>query len=1353
MNPKAMAVAFTALMLASTMPAGEARHIDPLVPDVPILPRVYATQDCIPVGVDATILARVNQALAGDPAFYQDDLGVPSLCVNGPVAEYQQFVNDANALLEHVRSVSREIQRQVNWRLEGTLPESSYPNDLVEPRTVLLNDSFDGYRTGGFGDWNVISQRGEDALWSIETIADPNGTVHAYRFGGDAGYERGAHQWLVSPEIDLTALKGNRTAVRDLAYLRETAREHLRYMCNTYRGGNAPQSYGSGDYVFLCGESGSISENSPTQGAPIDVTLPRLHAVVEAYEMAFDDAIYTLPVMQHGAHLDLTYRLNMAPGEDGVRMWIYTGDRAPDRRALFNDTLLRFEASRNCAYHQQTAANVIPQQYDDIGGILSTNQPTYELTCPPTQQGGDIVRDQEAYDNFPTNRERRGGLLVPLEPGKDEGMSATRAFASTPGGGDVFNRVAFTGDVAEWLTARVNLTDWMGDRVWILFEVKTLPNERGDDIFSDTSRFPRQKDFGFQLAHVRVEGDGYHRNFRLKDTAATYVYQIPGNDFNDDTRTRTTTPPGNAPILTWVHNAGDYTENGTVTISVRAKSNATSASFETLGTVRRNVTLEPDQVLTLAVPWGEVLTANHQTLREGWLYEVSASLTERINGTGTLPQQVENLSRTPPILDPNATRVMPANAASIPQLNAGNLSLVQNVRAATIRDVTLLRADRTSGNPLQLCRAPLPLDLRCDEHYAGPKGEPRSVLVGVRNDGNTPQNITLDLSAYLDGVGKPDIIMDDAQKIARDVLPGEVRAVTWTVIASQPGAYDLVITPVPEVPAGVAPPPVKPAERKLYVQRSTGLLCLDSIVERECGPTFNGDLEAALRGQNITAATITPLGALYVATEVREAESEVHSGLLAVRDPVGTWQVLANLSGTVLNETFQAPRDGFGWGAIRSISVAPNGTVFLVGDNDTALRYTPGATGTGLSRIAVNGTMETRLNASAWYKDTLLVVGANGFIGTLVNDTLEPFNVTNTSYEKNDLGQNVTVQRRYAGNFTSLVVAPTGQAVVAGERGVILRHDAARPVTTGWSEARAAGTPSRIVSDALGNRTIHTLGVHGDRVVAGGLELLWASAANGTNGWTAMAMPVPVPETTPRNFTSLAGGRDGRLYALYGNNVAACSSCYGATADWANFLPVRPTVTTSGPLHAAQPAILLAGNATTLLLGEAGMVLELVVSGLPTSLLDWSVVDPLAPRDGGVLQTRRPASNTAYHDMAGRTAANQARTVLLVPDDGGRDAAQRATKFRLFLNHSLNWSGPNKGLEIRLVYRPYPAIVQEAGGATINTCAPDAVPAVRGVSTGAVCKQELLRYVVGNFSNPARFGAGWRHDVWSDLPV
>ncbi|HVM45881.1 MAG TPA: hypothetical protein VM582_08100, partial [Candidatus Thermoplasmatota archaeon] len=1030
-----------------------------------------------------------------------------------------------------------------------------------------------------------------------------------------------------------------------------------------------------GDLSFICGENARIQPVTFT--GPNFVPSVRPHALVEAYEAAFDQTIAQLPVMQHGAFLDLTYKFNMAPGTDGVRMWIYSGDRQPDRRALFAEDFGPGDAYAACPHF--SAAPLAAAGWTAVNGTTTTQTQGIgprPLTCTKNLQGGEVVTDLPGMDDV-------GVFLSTQHPGAS---------------------VGFTGDMPDWTSARLNLTPYMDHRIWILFEVMTRRDDRGLDIFNDTSQFPRQKDFGFHLSRVYVEGDGHFRNFRLKDVAATYAYQVPTNEFGDAVTTRTTTPPGNAPVVAWVHNAGDYIENGTLTLTVRGRPDQPGSTFgDVLGTYSTRVSLRPDEVKTVSVPWGLLLSASHPTLQERWLYEVRASLRSIERNTTSLPEHVDSVDienpRTSdlPILDPNETRVRPANAASLPGLNAGVIDVTQNVRAATLRNVTLARHDGLPGNALLLC-SELIDGKRCREHYAGRKGEPRVVTVGVRNDGNVPQDITVDLTVLLEGASKPDTIVGGARRLAREVLPGEVRLVSWTVVATQPGAYDLVAAAIRE---GETAAIDAAAQRKLYVQRSTGLICLDTIEERECGSSFTGVIVPQLRFEHTTAGALRDDGTLFVATESREVEDGVHSGQLAARDPDGAWRILANLSATRLNDTFATPPiTGYGYGSIRAIVPAANGDVYLLGDNSTVLRYEP--TGV-LRRLEVNSTDPLHVTSALWYKGVLLAAGSNGTLAVLANDSFGPFRVSSTRYVTNN-GTTTATTAVYDGTIRAMVVAANGQAVLGGQGGVVLRHSG-DSVTTGWTEARAA-VGNRIFSDAVGNRTVRALAVVDGRVWAAGNGFIYASAANGSSSFVSLTVPAGVPTGAQQRFIGVAQAADGRVYVLDDrNNLATCDRCYQTLATWTYVLPARPSVVGKGAVYVAN-ATHLVGGASTHLLGEAGMVLDLIDEGIYNNILDWTTIPSLVPRDGGVLQTRGNAAGgqTPYEPY--NTSRNQA--ILLVPDESGRAAAQQASKLRVLLNHSLNRTDdgrlppPNANptidgvddafVELRAVYRNYPAI-------------------------------------------------------------
>ena len=1305
MSPQFNAFVFTLLMLTASAPIAASTHIDSKVPDADVLPQVRPGQSCLPVGLDAEVLRRANQLAAGDPAFYQDDLQVPLLCVTGARDQWITLVNEGNKILEHVRNASREIQRQVDWRTEATLPDSSYPNELVTPRTVLLNDSFNGHRTGGFGDWTVVTQGGEEPAFQLRSYNEVNGTRHAYAFGHDAGYAQGVHQWLVSPEIDLTSLRANKTAIQDLVLVRDRARDSLRVACTS---GFQVGFLGGSPVGFFCGEGAAA------------------HPLIAAYEMAFDDAIRQLPVMQHGAHLDITYRLNMAPGEDGVRMWIYSGDRAPDRRTLYSKGFGLGAESLACAYNDQRvpdAARPVVGSAFSLG-VPGADAAGEDVVCTDDLRGAKAVGN--AQGRGPTDDLR--------------GMGETAAFRSTH---QPELLTAFTGELREWTTARVNLTDHMQQRVWILFEVKTNRDDRGLDIFNDTTRFPRKSNFGFQLSYVSAEGDAYLRNFRLKDVAATYPFAVAPNEFGDPNTTRIATPPGNSPIVAWVHNAGDYLENGTLTFTVSGRSDAPASRMTVVGRYTTPVSVRPDEVKAVSVPWGTILDDGHPTLQERWLYEVSASLASIERNATNVSDQLDSVdldeptNTRPSALDPNSTRVRPENAARL-GIEAGTLDVSRLVRAATIRNVTLVRADGAQGNAVLLC-SELVEGKRCVEHYAGRKGEPRIVLVGVRNDGNTPQDITLDLNLALDGAGKPDAVVGGLSRVARDVLPGEIRPVSWTVVATQPGDYDATIAAIRQGEVAAKDPT---AHRKLYVQRSTGLICLDTILERECGPSFNGELVPTLRGENVTAGALAADGTLVVATTVREDEGSRKSGLLASRSNAGAWSVLADLSATRLNESQATPpATGYAYGSIRAIVRAPDASLYLLGDNSTALRYDAAGQ---VKRLPVAQDDPIHFTSALWYRGTLLAAGSNGTLVELTNGSLIPFNVQNTTYVNG-----TAALATYNGTIHALALASTGRALLGGEGGVLLRHTGST-LTTGWTEARSS--TDVLFSDAVLNRTILSLANIDERVVVGGVGFMNVTAERSDSGFHRMLPPPPIVDSGAQRIRAVALAHDGRLHVLdTEGRVATCERCFEEKAWWQYLLPVSPSVDGSA---AARATTLLASPTSTLLLGEAGMALEMSRRGEYANALDWSTVPALAPRDGGVLQTSREGGNDP-------PLTKIAQTVLLVPEAPGRAIAQQASALRVLLDHHLMTASNGAGVqasddsyvEVRAVYRNVPAVpLLGTTGGVANSC-PDEYQRSGTVDGGVasvvdpVCQSPLVRLTLDHIADETRVD-GWESKVY-----
>ncbi|HUR68215.1 MAG TPA: CARDB domain-containing protein [Candidatus Thermoplasmatota archaeon] len=1288
MNQRALAFTFAMLMLVSGIPSASASHTGAILPadvDVPVLPHVKPSQSCAQLGIGADILAFVNDP--ADPAFFENDVGAPAVCVNDqPIEQYQTAIVQMDLILEDLRNASREVQRQVDERTEATLPDSDYPADLVEPRTVLLDDTFDGSRFTGFGDWKVVTERGEDAAWRLAETQTPNGTRHTYRFGDEEGYERGAHQWLVSPELDLTSLKQNKTAVQDLLVIRQRAHDELDTLCN--RGAQPVQP------IFLCQRGNPQAQ-------------PAAMALVDAYEAAFDAAIDQLPVMQQGAFLDLTYRMNLAPTEDGVRMWVFAGDRQPDRTMLFDPDFAQLSNGYACA-HEQARPVLTKTAYEAVNGtLLPGSNDAGNATCTPSLDGGSVV-------------------VLP-------GMVQTKAFKTGTPDSRIQSTVAFTGNTTDFVTQRLNLTPYMDERIWVLFEVKTLPNDRGVDIFTDEGRFKHHEHYGFELAKVHAEGDGYHRNVRLKDVGATFPYVVEGNAFDDGRTVRTTLPSGNQSIAAYLHNAGDFTENATFTLNV-----FNAANNQLLGTYGQTVTLIPDEVRTLVIPWSKALKGG-VSLQEGTLYRLTGHLDVYDMNDTRLGDQLGVPEESPTAIDPNNTRVRPANAADprLAQLGAGTLDVSQLLRVATVRTLTPVRADGERGLAIQVCSSVS--GLHCEEQYAARKGETRIVLVGIRNDGNAPQDVTADLVVTLGGIVKDDLVSDGPSRLLRDMQPGETRIVQWTVTPSEPGAYTLQLGLPPGTSVGNGPA----AERRMFVQRSTGLICLDTIVERECGPTYEGGLVPALRGEDVTAATMGADGTLYVATEVREAQEGVHSGQLAARDPTtGAWSVLANLSASVLNDTFaEGPETERAWGSIRAIAPASDGSFWLAGDNRTLLHLR--STGI-LAHVTVPADDHTDLTAALWHGDHLVVGGANGTLANVVGEEATRFTVRNAFATTDAEGDAAVGHTDYHGVVTDLLHAQNGDAVLLGEDGIVLRN---APGTTAWADAFVGEQP---VAIAIHNRTLRDGTLRDGHLILVGDDVILEGIGGAAASFRTLATPVarpplalPAPDALEAYVSAYTEDTGALVLIDQEGRLATCRACDAYERDWSYPELALPPVFGVSAVHPAKVLLGVGGSDASFLLGQGGLVLQRAYRGGYPNDEGWTTVAPLAAHDGGILQT---VASTAI------SAASESVAFMAKPVGAGRDAANDSTEFRLFFNQSIRNASAFAPVDVRLVYLHVPVVpavasqnVNQSGAA----CRPASQSPDLGVST--VCNAERVRHTVASFAAPTNL-SGWDARFYDGLP-
>ena len=1259
------------LMLAPIFPSAAAEHFAGTVA-LPVLPPAGPDAECAETAVPAHVLGGVQPALEGNATTYFAQVdGAPLICVQGqPFAPYQEFIRDADSILQQLRNAAREIQRQVDQRGETTLPRGG-AYDLVRPTFPILDDRFDGGRKGGFGEWTVVTQGGEEEAFRLERTETANGTVGKWRFGDDRGYARGAHQWLVSPELDLTPVRGHEAAVQALVLARESAREQLRFQCNNLR------MQGSPNPVLrpVCGDDARVVPFGLGGEGP--VMSPTFRAIYEAYEAAFHDAVDGLPVMQQSATLNITYRINMAAQVDGVRVWLYRGDRAPDRVTLFSPAFGTPAEGTTCT---------VPV------GDGQTDQPEAdEVQCSPTLHGGRVLHDL---------------------PGARSTM-AFREDAPLSRGDPVENRNALTGDHAQNITATVNLSDYAGERLWLLFEVKTSADSgRGGGFFDSTGVFPRQKDFGFELSRVNATGEGYLRNFRVKDVGGELPAIREPNGHGDNKSVVSAARPGPARVDVRVHNAGLTTENGTVTLRL----------FHGLQTVpfateRVNVTnVKPGEIRT--VPF--LLPA---TLAKGGLYRYNATLdVEEARGV-----TLNNLAREPTRpLEPNATAVRVNNSAYLGL--GGNLTASVLVRADESHVLTPVKASGDRGPAFEVCSEVSP-SKRCAPQYAARKGDPRILLLGVRNDGSVPEDVKATLHVTQDGADKSTIILDDAVREVRGVLPGEVRPLQWSLNPTDPGTYKATVFLA--LPSGQV---LAQASRLVYVQRSTGLICFDDFAgDRACGPSFQAEQPAVLDGQTLTAVEADAQGNVYVASEVRRPVGDLvpAKGVLAVRDAEGAWRV-DNLLPSVSDP---AREGGFGdYGTIADMAFGPDGTLYLVGANLTILARAPGGDLRALP-LNVSSVHHAHLTAAAWWNGTLYAAGTNGTLLALREGVLErelvPVAYCRHSFEPGVGSEWVHETGNHSATFRAML--PVGATMyLAGDSGTLLVGQAHRP----WRSAASADNWTTPGVDAEGKpvcpghgengasmRDIHALFRKDGTVYAVGDDglVLYNQTARSDNFTRAARVATPGFSATDAVQSHLGApyllGRDGTL--------ATCAACKDRRDGQWTFpeLPV-PSIPVGGDFRRATLLAAAAGPRAMVVVGEGGVVLDLAKRGFYDNREDWTVVNPLVARDGGVLQTDPVLSSGP---QALRIEAN----------DQGRARAQQATEFRVTINHFVKQASERIGGEVRVLFEDYPNF---RPGGTLNVasatqlCPRDSFtgrnvePNANTMNLGPVChRDEIMR--------------------------
>lgn len=946
-SQRAVAIALALLTLTPVIPTGVAEHTQDLVPGVPTLPHATATEQCLDVYLSQEILAGVNEALAGDTSrFAITDRGVPAICdASGrPIDQWRFLVVQADLVLDGFRNASADLQRQHEIRLEHTLPGGNKKEchalsatsqlaadssgvgdgkgaeadplacDILRPQFTLLDDRFNGRRVGGFGDWQVITARGEDPLIVPASTQTLNGTVHTMRFGDDQGYVRGAHQFLVSPELDLAAVASVQETIDGLSRLRAEARGQVRALCN-----NPLSTGGGGGFNPLMPFCGDFA--SPELGLPLGPAAPNPgKLLVQAYERAIDDAFDDLPVTQAGAWLEFTYRINMEANTDGVRVWLYSADRAPTRVDLYGDGLEDGGLGIDCV---SETGNAVP-------GV------TDSLAC------GSSIECQSASGTVTCGSRAHGGVVQMIHGHTAE----TAAFQNE----DVVQRhnqaYALTGDREAFTKVRINLTDHIPQRTWLIFEVATQRDDKGDASFDD---FDRRRDFGWELSRVSAYAEGYHRNVRVKDVGSVLEYMPADNEHGDATTVRSVVPPGNDPIDVRIQNAGQYRENATIRVTLDAYRNNGFSPVGTYTTMAWNLT--PSEVRVLQVPWSAFTPISEtpfEGVEKGRLYRVTARLDVDTGDIPGLNYRGIQLNASH-MSDPNNTAVRTINVADLnapggPTGLANGLGVAPGnsvVGTTLVRGFTLHKLTPVSGSGagliMEVCSAydftAAPTS-RCTDASAGERGEPRILAVTIRNDGSERENAQAVLTVLRDGISQESIIQGSATQEVNDLLVDEERTLLWTIVPSEPGIYTAKIA----FATGDAPDVTHPSvERLVFVQRTTGTICFDDLAaERNCSPSFAFKRPDVLAGENVTALALDAEGVAYLTTAITD-----HSGALfrVARD--GTFTKLANLSNHSLIERFGGtPGYERGFGSIRDITLGNNGSIWMVGLNATILEFT-----------------------------------------------------------------------------------------------------------------------------------------------------------------------------------------------------------------------------------------------------------------------------------------------------------------------------------------------------------------------------------------------------------------------------
>lgn len=1338
--PKTAAILLTLLMAAPLSPLADAQLT---LPQIPVLPGSLPTPGpgarCVDTLLtDQAAMAEANR-LAGSPGtYFADHGGRFVVCDTNEQAlvAYSLLENNAKLVFDNYTATLALLQHQADERANATFPGG----DLLQPEITLLADDFQGHRKAGVGEWSVVTDHGEPAAWRTETLQDLNGTLGAYRFGTDAGYEAGIHQWLVSPMIDMGAAFANRDLFASAFGAENLAIGQLRAICSRggdqnsfgFNGGGVGSPPTSADpnavrtwvtqttapYLGLaqdaapaaCGSNGLIDAAGRFGGfvgvTPADRRLTDL--VLTAYEQQVRAATRAVPFVHRAATLAIDYRFNLANMTDGVRPWLYVGDRAPDQRILSDPAFGAYTSSYRKANERCQTDTVTDNVGQNQRDAASSSPELRSAQCRGDPQGGTPLGQVYVASN---PRNQNEGFNEPTD-----GMADTAQFHAGPRGDAAY---AFTGSHLAPGHAVFDLTNYTGLKVWFLLEVRTEPDTgRGGNNFADTGRFPQAGAYGFQLLGINATAQAYYRDVRLEPIGQELPLIAEGNPFDDDVdHVRLAAPGENLTLLVPVFNGGTQVERAHVDLDLARGANA--ASLGSAGRLYSGLlvdALQPGEVrvLRLTVPAASVV--------DGLLHNLTATLSvDDLPSTGNVTSL--NSTRT---TDPAATQVRVPNAPGAPTVQS------VDVRAYVRHALSAVRAKGT-GAPLEVCSQIH--ELNCVDSFAAKKGDPRILQIAVRNEGSAIEDVTASLELSLDGVSRASSAVDGTERTLAGMLPGETRVVTFTVQPGEPGIWRASV--VFHTATGAS----ANATRPLYVQRNAGMLCFDDMGEnRECAAGFVLSQPDALKGYDVAAALADGDG-LLVATR---------QGAVFRRGADGSFDPtpVANLSpATLASFQLRAPAPGVGFGALRAATRAPDGAAWFVGDNATVVRLA----GSDLATVTLNAT-RANLTGAAWFDGTLWASGSNGTLlwWNQSSNTMERF-APFTLYDP------VTATSSdYVGPLDALAVA-NGSLYVAGGSGHFWILNATRVAT-----AASTGTNARLyalgVHDglvyAVGGAGIRVTQVDGANVLDG--KVVLRQRAPGSATFLRFAAPaLPLDEPRPAPYAQVFWTPDGALWAADANgNLTTCSAC----ADLASPGWTYPRV--PQPMVGATPGLLRASVATptsTTLLGQGGYVLDYAPGLLNVSNAgDWTVFPGLYGEEGVI----------EFGSAVG--AAQAYRVSLNAPVTGFR-------QFRVTLDHHvLAANGANKAeafvrlVESQTAQAAYPSSEVSEGNLYVPTCgrpAPDmsATTLVGSPSTnspgqylvGTACHANGSAVGLGSLflQDAARFGAPTASSGWERVRV